>query len=45
VFPPLSDVTVRYLPFPEAIAAMGTKTVDASFMIEPLPNARSMIDH
>lgn len=32
----LADVTLRYLPFPEALAAMGTKTVDASFMIEPL---------
>ena len=32
----LSDVTVRYLPFPEALAALGTKTVDGSFMMEPL---------
>lgn len=32
----LDDVTVRYLPFPETLAAMGTKTIDAAFMIEPL---------
>jgi NitT/TauT family transport system substrate-binding protein len=32
----LTDVTVRYLPFPEALAALGTKNIDASFMIEPL---------
>lgn len=32
----LSDVSVRYLPFPEALAALGTKNIDASFMIEPL---------
>ncbi len=32
----LDDVTVRFLPFPEAIAAMGSKSLDGSFMIEPL---------
>lgn len=32
----LTDVTVRYLPFPEALAALETKSIDASFMIEPL---------
>ena len=32
----LADVNVRFLPFPEAIAAMGSKTLDGAFMIEPL---------
>jgi NitT/TauT family transport system substrate-binding protein len=32
----LDDVTVRFLPFPEAIAAMSSKSLDGSFMIEPL---------
>jgi NitT/TauT family transport system substrate-binding protein len=32
----LADVTERFLGFPESLAAMGTKTVDAAFMIEPL---------
>lgn len=32
----LSDVNLRFLPFPEAIAAMSSKTVDGAFMIEPL---------
>jgi NitT/TauT family transport system substrate-binding protein len=32
----LADVNVRFLPFPEAIAAMGSKTLDGGFMIEPL---------
>jgi len=32
----LDDVTMRFLPFPEALAAMGSKTLDGSFMIEPL---------
>jgi NitT/TauT family transport system substrate-binding protein len=32
----LNDVTVRFLPFPEAIAAMSSKSLDGSFMIEPL---------
>lgn len=30
------DVTLRFLPFPEALAAMSSKTLDGSFMIEPL---------
>ncbi|HKT18575.1 MAG TPA: ABC transporter substrate-binding protein [Stellaceae bacterium] len=32
----ISDVSVRYLPFPEALAALGSKTIDGSFMMEPL---------
>jgi NitT/TauT family transport system substrate-binding protein len=32
----ISDVSVRYLPFPEALAALGTKSIDGSFMMEPL---------
>jgi NitT/TauT family transport system substrate-binding protein len=32
----IADVTVRYLPFPEALAALGTKAIDGSFMMEPL---------
>lgn len=32
----LADVNVRFLPFPEAVAAMGSKTLDGAFMIEPL---------
>lgn len=32
----LADVNVRFLPFPEAIAAMASKTLDGAFMIEPL---------
>jgi NitT/TauT family transport system substrate-binding protein len=31
-----SDVTMRYLAFPDSLAAMGTKTLDVAFMIEPL---------
>jgi len=31
-----SDVTMRYLPFPDSLVAMGTKTLDVAFLIEPL---------
>ena len=31
-----SDVTLRYLAFPDSLAAMGTKTLDVAFLIEPL---------
>jgi NitT/TauT family transport system substrate-binding protein len=30
------DVTVRYLGFPDSLAALGTKTIDVAFLIEPL---------
>ena len=31
-----SDVTMRYLAFPDSLVAMGTKNVDVAFLIEPL---------
>jgi NitT/TauT family transport system substrate-binding protein len=31
-----SDATLRYLAFPDSLAAMGTKTLDVAFLIEPL---------
>jgi NitT/TauT family transport system substrate-binding protein len=35
----IKDVTVRYLLFADALAAMGSKSLDASFMVEPLVTA------
>jgi NitT/TauT family transport system substrate-binding protein len=31
-----NDVTIRYLAFPDSLAAMGTKNLDVAFLIEPL---------
>ncbi len=32
----LSDVTIQYLGFPDSLAALATKAIDAAFLIEPL---------
>jgi NitT/TauT family transport system substrate-binding protein len=31
-----NDVTIRYLGFPDSLAALGTKNIDVAFLIEPL---------
>lgn len=31
-----SDVTIRYLAFPDSLAALATKNIDVAFLIEPL---------